>query len=421
MVALFTRLFRFPQLNTNTEMAKLIWLVRLRWVAITLFFTLAAPALVYRLLNSTTLPIYMAVITILLLINLLTQLIFISPKKSVGPLFICFQLTIDLLSLTILLSVSGGFANPLTGLFLLNVSLGAVLISRNLGWPFLLMAHTLIVALQINEIRLGLANLVFFSYIIFSHGLVFLFWMVLRSLGVYLEKQGERQAQIRVQLERQDRLRALGSLTAGFSHEFASPLNAAKLRIERIKRTSATVISEDIEVALDSIKACEQVIHQMNSSQMDARDFQTKTVNMKDLLNDIADSWKEENREAILNVQIQSEDFLKIPPVNLAQVVLNLLDNAYEEAPTKEIKLSFFKNETSYVLSVEDLGRGFSEKILRSIGEPFLTTKENGTGLGLYVTQLFTQSLGGEMKLMNTPGAGGKVALSWPMTQIGNI
>ena len=83
----------------------------------------------------------------------MTHLVFVAPRKSITPLFICFQLALDLVVLTSLLLISGGFANPFVGLFLLNTSLGGVLIRGKYSWPFLFLCHALIVALQIIYIE----------------------------------------------------------------------------------------------------------------------------------------------------------------------------------------------------------------------------------------------------------------------------
>ncbi len=412
--------FRFPSLQADSELAKLVWLVRLRWMAITLFFLLAGPGLVFGLLNRTTFPMFIAVIGVLFLFNLLTQMIFVEPKKSVSQHFICFQLALDLLVLSGLLSITGGFTNPFVGLFLLNASLGGILISKKLGWPFLLLTHTLLGLLQIGHIEMNPASVdaTLLGYMIVSHALVFSFWLVMRSLGSYLERQSETHAQARIHLEKQDRLRALGSLAAGFSHEFASPLNTTKLRLERLKRNGTSESSsEDITEALASIESCEQVIHQMNSSQLDARDFHLKAVKIKDLLTDVIESWKEEHPSAQLLIEILADEVVQVPPVNFAQVVLNLLDNSFEANPSKEITIRFELFENQYSLTVEDQGDGFPDSILERIGEPFVTTKVNGTGLGLYVSQLFSQSLGGDMILSNIAGSGARVSLCWPVAQ----
>ena len=410
---------KFPSLQSDAELSKVFWLVRLRWVAILFFFLLTGPALAMGVLTRSTVLVFVGLIGFLFSFNLVTQAVFIRPRKRVSPHFIFFQLVLDLFVLSGLLIVSGGFTNPFVAMFLMNASLGGILISGRLSWAFIAIAHLLLGTLQwlfVSGSGLVLESTLL-AYILVSHMLAFSFWIVMRSLGNYLEKQSEIHAQSRLHLERQDRLRALGSLAAGFSHEFASPLNSAKIRLERLKRLGANSNSaEDLEEALASVRACEQVIQQMNSSQLDARDFHLKSVRIRDLLTDILDSWREEHPSANLRVQIDCEETLRIPPINFAQVVLNLLDNAFESAPHSEIEIRFERVGGRYRLQVSDRGSGFAESVLERFGEPFVTTKVNGTGLGLYVSQLFSQSLGGDLRLVNGDEAGAKVILSWPTT-----
>lgn len=418
-------LFRFPLLDGNSESAKLVWLIRLRWIAIGLFVLLAAPAMFSGALQRTTLIIYVGILSLLFIFNLMTHLVFVAPRKSITPLFICFQLALDLVVLTSLLLISGGFANPFVGLFLLNASLGGVLIRGKYSWPFLFLCHALIVALQIIYIEdhLSTFNQTMSSWMIVSHILIFSAWIVMRSLGSYLENHFEYNSKIRIQNEKQDRLRALGALAAGFSHEFSSPLNAAKLRLDRLDRNLNQIeipkaIYENLHEARQSISACEAVIHKMNSSQMDVRDFTLKSVNMKDFLTDAIESWKSDFPEIQIDLAVDTKFPIEIPPLNFAQVILNLLDNAAQAAPAKKIQVNFRQSENSYQFSVTDQGSGFSEHVLNRQGEPFVTTKSNGTGLGLYVSEIFAQSLNGKMLLQNRTEGGAVVTLIWPQNNL---
>lgn len=413
--------FRFPALRTDTELGKLAWLVRLRWLAITLLFSLAAPGLMVGVLDRSSLPVFIGALGFLLLFNLLTKLIFVNPKKQVGPLFICLQLSLDLIVLTSLLWISGGFTNPFVTLFLLNASLGGILIHGRLGWPFIVLVHTFLIALQLNHIELHRLEVggTFYALMAASHVLLFSFWLVMRSLGAYLERQHANESRVLVQIEKQDRLRAVGALAAGFSHEFASPLNTVKLRLDRLLRKleEAKISEADLEnvhEAIDAIKSCEHVIHQMNSSQLDARDYHLKPVKISELLKDIIESWQEEHPEALLKTEIATGISGLLPPVNFAQVVLNLLDNAYQSAPNKEFHVYFEFNNEAFQFVVSDKGSGFSPLILERQGEPFITTKPHGTGLGLYVSELFAQSLGGKLILENKSSGGAQVMLAWP-------
>ncbi len=418
--------FRLPQIKGSTESAKLSWLVQLRWWAIGLFFLVSGPGLVLGALNRSSFLIFIGIIGILIVFNLLTQLIVVETKIIVSPLFIAFQLAFDLAILTALLLMSGGFGNPFVALFLLNAGLGGVLIRGRYSWPFLVLCHAFLIALQIQfgSEPSFFSQQYFWIFVSVSHLLIFAMWLVMRTLGTYLESHFESLSQSRIQSEKQDRLRAIGALAAGFSHEFASPLNAAKLRLDRLERDFAkrefsqewaASAKENISEAKDSILACESVIHSMNSSQLDVRDHKLKPVNIKEFVQDVTESWLEEHQDARLSVENQMAASLLSSPINLAQVIMNLLDNAFEANPNGRIILGLKETHNCIELTVEDEGPGFSDYILSRRGEPFVTTKSNGTGLGLYVSEIFVQSLGGNMMISNKANSSGAlVTLRWP-------
>ncbi len=406
--------FRFPAKEGSSEKAKLLWLIRLRWMAILLFSALFPFALKFVHLERSQASIYLGILGVLGVFNLISHLFVAEAKEKFGPVFICYQLGFDLLVLTALLWITGGFTNPFVSLFFLNVSLGGILIAGRLSLPFLILTHTLLAVVQFKTgMESGFDSSLLPTFGVY-HLLTLGVWLVMRSLGAHLELQHSRQTQAQVTLERHDRLRSIGALTAGFSHEFASPLNVAKIRIERVKRD---LQSEDIDEAMAAIEACEKVIHQMNSSQLDSRSFRFNTVNVRDLLSDIIESWREDKDPVNLDIRASSDMLCHLPPVNFAQVVINILDNAFEANPKGPILISLSQNDSDVVLSISDEGSGFRPDILERKGEPFVTTKAAGTGLGLYVTELFVQSLGGSMELLNRPDEGATVILRWPQRE----
>lgn len=413
-------LLKFPSHIFNTEVAKLIWIVRLRWAALILFLILTAPALRYGYLDRSTIVSYLACIGVLLFFNLSSVFLFTEQKRKVNPLTICFQLGADLIILTCLLGLTKGIFNPFLALFFLNASLGGILIPGRLALPFLILTHTLLGLLQVKYLMSLQASptQIFYGIVIVSHLLVFAFWVIMRNLGSYLERKNKDQAHATLLLERQDRLRSIGALAAGFSHEFASPLNTAKLRLQRLfrQKSLAEDLKEDLSEALSAIHECENIILQMNSSQLDSRDFKYKEVPASELLTDIVDSWKDENPDAIIVLNAKTKALAHLPPINFAQVVLNLLDNAYEAAASKPIQIDLFVKDENFHLEISDQGEGFADVVLDKQIEPFITTKVHGTGLGLYVSQLFANSLGGQLKARNLshPTSGAQVQIIWP-------
>lgn len=414
----FARFFQFPHRGGVSEKAKLLWLIKLRWVAIALFAVLFVPALIFGNLTRETGPVYVGILGVLIAFNFISQHLSAESKRPIGAVVICFQLAFDLLVLTGLLAVSGGFANPFVALFFLNASLGGILIPGRLSWPFLVLIHTLLGALQFQTALFSHegVNSAFVATSLVFQILVLSFWFVMRSLGAYLERQSEHESQSLVAREKRDRLRSIGALAAGFSHEFASPLNVARIRLERIKRQLGE--SEDAAEALNAILSCQHIIHQMNSAQLDSRDFHFKKVIVGDLLRDVIESWKEDKENVRLDLNIQRGVEALLPPINFSQVVMNLLDNAYEAHPSGTVGVHLRKEGKVISLSILDEGPGFPASILRQIGEPFVTTKKSGTGLGLYVSELFAQSLGGYLEVSNQSGRGAVITLSWPASGV---
>ena len=106
----------------------------------------------------------------------------------------------------------------------------------------------------------------------------------------------------------------------------------------------------------------------------------------------------------------------RVQPLSFSQTVLDLLDNAKEaSAETSEVAVRLYRESQDVVLEVVDAGRGVSAEILRRLGEPFITDKPAGNGLGVYSAMMTAQSLGGDFTLANNPTGTGAVArLSFP-------
>lgn len=398
-------LFRFPFREDHS--AKLLWLVKLRWVAVFLFFLLALPGLYFGYLSADTIAPYLGTLALLLVFNLLTQLNLEAGTASRSRL-LAFQLAFDLLGLTALLYLTGGIQSPLATLFFVNAAIGGLLLPG--GLPVLLLTHACILALQVRSLLQAEPDFATIGPMLILHILLFASWVVMRSLGLHLERQHEKRTSLRLLAEKQDRLRAVGALAAGFSHEFASPLNAAKLRLERLDRQAS---SEDTREALAALRACEDVVRQMNSSQLDPRSFQTKRVNVAKLTEDIADTWREGQDAGDVIIDAPDCGHSLLPPLNFAQTLLNLLDNARQASPTGPVRVHLARQSDFFVLRVEDEGPGFLPNVIKQLGEPFVTSKAHGTGLGLYVSQLFAQSLGGELTVQNQE-RGARVTIRWP-------
>jgi two-component system sensor histidine kinase HydH len=102
------------------------------------------------------------------------------------------------------------------------------------------------------------------------------------------------------------------------------------------------------------------------------------------------------------------------------QVLLNLLLNAAQAMPSGgEITLELAADEKRATLRVADRGHGFTKDGLRNAAEPFATTKERGSGLGLAMAKRIAEAHGGSIALANRDGGGAVVTFVLPRVPAG--
>ena len=109
---------------------------------------------------------------------------------------------------------------------------------------------------------------------------------------------------------------------------------------------------------------------------------------------------------------------LRSDPAGLRQVLLNVLINAIDATPANGVVvLTAMREEDhkSIVIRVDDSGTGLGQKNPDELFQPFVTTKDRGTGLGLAVSKQIVESLGGSLNLENLPQGGARCSIMLPM------
>jgi signal transduction histidine kinase len=108
-----------------------------------------------------------------------------------------------------------------------------------------------------------------------------------------------------------------------------------------------------------------------------------------------------------------------LDPDGLKQIFLNLLLNALEAMEgggTIEVSLAETRGRVEIVF--RDSGPGIAPDTLRRMGEPFVTSKAQGTGLGVFLTRRLAESAGGTLEVGNAPGGGAQARVSLPRRRV---
>lgn len=113
-------------------------------------------------------------------------------------------------------------------------------------------------------------------------------------------------------------------------------------------------------------------------------------------------------------------------PIQLQQVLLNLMLNAFEAMQTtalgsRVLEISTARDEGAGVarITVRDAGTGISPAVLETVLEPFVSTKEQGLGMGLAISRSIIETHGGCLHAANNPEAGACFTVTIPMAETG--
>ena len=124
-------------------------------------------------------------------------------------------------------------------------------------------------------------------------------------------------------------------------------------------------------------------------------------------------SFDSEKINSIFSLVSSAKNDLRIDALNAAMA--NLVKNAMEVNRNHEpIQITCGREENRWYFTIEDNGPGIAPEHLDKLFTPFFTTKAKGTGLGLVISKLIVEKLGGYIKVASTPGRGSRFAVYLP-------
>ncbi len=236
------------------------------------------------------------------------------------------------------------------------------------------------------------------------------------------------QRQMQAQLERQERLTAMGELASGVAHEIRNPLNTIGTIVQQLDK--------DFEPASDREEYHELAglvyneVKRINDTIQDFLKFarpqplQPGRFFIKELFIDLQKQYAtllaEKNIRMILDLHWQGEVFWDAN--QMKQVFINIIQNAIEaivENGTVSISTSLSDNGFLEI-RIQDNGPGMPENIRQNIFNLYFTTKAKGTGIGLSIVQRIVYEHGGLVDVESEPGKGTVFIIRLPQTAGGS-
>lgn len=408
--------------------ASLPWLVRLRWLALggqvvalgcaRFWFGIALPLIALGALMGA-----MAVSNLLLARWLRRK-----PESSLSDAVVGGMLVFDTVLLTLLLAFSGGPMNPFTVLYLVHITLAAVVLGGY--WTLWVAALSVACFALLFVAPEGFADPHAHASLMAHHlqGMWAAFTLAatliayfVRRISTTIAKQRERIALLREGAARNARLASLTTLAAGAAHELGTPLGtiavaAHELELELARRGDAELLC-DARLIQEEVERCHDILGKMGS-RVGVKDDNVRAIDDEELLGRLCARFDAQRAKRICVERTAGLPPIHAPVEELLHSLYALVKNALDaSSPSETVRVRLAREAEAMCITVQDSGVGMPAAVLSRAGEPFFTTKDpgRGLGLGLFLTRAFAESQGGALALESSEGRGTLAVLKLPV------
>ncbi|CAN5809110.1 ATP-binding protein [soil metagenome] len=342
-------------------------------------------------------------------------------------------LLVDVGALTAQLYLSGGATNPFVFLYLLQVTLGAVLL-RTWSIRTLVGITTLCVAgLALFARPLPLASDL--NHGLGSHyiqGLLICFCLNAALLATFitringnLRERDARLADLRQRAAEEEHIVRIGLLASGAAHELGTPLATLAVILGDWRHMPAFTADPELlqEVAemQAQVQRCKTILSGILLSAGEARGESSVRTTICTFLDDLAEEWRvTRDSRVFVYRNVFAPDMPMVSDSALKQMVCNVLDNAIEASPHGVgLDVAHDVESNALTLAVTDAGPGFAREMLAQFGKPYQSSKGRpGGGLGLFLVVNVARTLGGNVVARNRAEGGAVVTITLPLSAI---
>ncbi len=231
----------------------------------------------------------------------------------------------------------------------------------------------------------------------------------------------EENAQLWQEVTRTEQLRTAGTLASGVVHELRNPLTSVQTFCEMMPERHAdpSFRAKFQAVVPQELRRIQGILEDLLAFAR-PRALKLETVALPKLIQETLDllSYDFLRRRIALKTHFAMVLPIQADPTRVKQVVLNLVLNSLQAMGTDgTLTVWVSPDGAGCCLTIADTGPGLSPEIQARLGEPFLTTRRGGTGLGLPVVQALVEQHGGTVQFTSQAGIGTTVRVWWPWTK----
>jgi two-component system, sensor histidine kinase RegB len=417
------------RLEDATGVKNLNQLIQLRWIAVVgQIFTIEVVHYGFDI----RLPLepMLTLLAVLVLFNIASMLR-LRHGREVSNTELFIALLVDVGMLTAQLYLSGGASNPFVFLYLLQVTLGAVLLRAWSTWTMVAVTAACFAGLALFGRPLalppdhdrGLASPYIQGMLVCFALNAALLVIFITRIGRNLRERDARLAGLRQRAAEEEHIVRMGLLASGAAHELGTPLATLAVILGDWCRmpffTSDPELYNEVTEMQAQVQRCKVIVSGILMSAGEARGESSMATTLCTFLDDLVGEWRNSRAHARLVYHNRfGDDLPMVSDSAIKQMVFNVLDNALESSG-QWLQLEATRDGDNLVLCCTDDGPGFVPAMLAHVGKPYQSSKGRpGGGLGLFLVVNVARTLGGAVTADNPPGGGARVTITLPLAAI---
>jgi PAS domain S-box-containing protein len=228
--------------------------------------------------------------------------------------------------------------------------------------------------------------------------------------------------QLQEHSRRNEKLTAMGQLASGVAHEIRNPINVIGMVAQRLLKEFNPEENREEYLLITSLLKDE--VTRINKIITQFLQFakplsvNNKEVKTGEFIEEIFRSFIGQANQKKINFSINNSEnhAVNTDPDLLKQVLLNIVQNSFDAAEENgEVSLNYYRTDRKIIIEVKDNGKGIPEEVQSKIFDLYFTTKKEGNGLGLSISQKIINQLGGRLYFVSRKVEGTTFTIELPL------
>jgi len=348
------------------------------------------------------------------------------------------HLLVDVVVLIILLLNTGGASNPLISYLLVLLAVTATLLPRVYVNTFSLVGILIYTSFLLLDLQTehtmdaGPANQeTVFQLHLIGMWVIFLVSSILITVFIThmanaIKERELNLAQARENEMRNEQLVAIGTLAAGTAHALGTPLSTMAVLLTELDKLDSdqlknSEIKDDISMLKQQVTRCKHSLTQLTRYYNKDNPELEENVQLSIFVSDIKDYILNIHPSASVDFIIDCNDDPEVASnLSLRHAVINIIENGIKAA-NEHVDVSFKINNDSpprFEISINDDGPGIPAKVMENMGEPFISSRKESMGLGIFLANAAIQRLGGSIEMFNLKIGGALTLIKLPLSNL---